>query len=328
MKHSLSVLGLCIFLFSIQASADTETARKEFNAARALFEKGDYLAAAAGFRKAYEADPNWKLHYNIGQCEASAKNYGLALESFELYLAMGGDELNEKRISEMESEIDRLKRLVGFVFVNAPDGAAIVINDSARGTAPLPGALAVTAGVVQELRVRLNDEDLLKRSLKVSSGQTIEINVEASEQPAVPAPDAVPVTEQPAESEVPVNTMPQTETVKSPLVPTGIALLSVGGATLIAAGVTGGMALGLSKDLDESCPEGKCTEKDHAAVDKMNNLALTSTILYPAGGVLAVTGLVLLIVEKKKQKNTGEHTASFRPIATPGFTGLTVTGRF
>ena len=52
-----------------------------------------FLEAVRAFRSANEINPSWKIEFNIGQCEAALKRYGLAMEAFEKYLALGGDEV-------------------------------------------------------------------------------------------------------------------------------------------------------------------------------------------------------------------------------------------
>jgi tetratricopeptide (TPR) repeat protein len=96
----LSICSVLLMVFSIvlplRAAADVDEARREFEKGRQLFEAGDYREAAEAFRRANEEQPNWRLLYNIGQCEAAEKNYGLALESLEAYLAHGGDDVPDR----------------------------------------------------------------------------------------------------------------------------------------------------------------------------------------------------------------------------------------
>jgi hypothetical protein len=81
----------------------------------------------------------------------------------------------------------------------------------------------------------------------------------------------------------------------------GIALLAVGGAGLIAGAVLGGLALKMDGDIKETCPELECPAGTvRAAVEDDRSTMLTmadaSTGLLIAGGVVAATGLVLVIV--------------------------------
>lgn len=350
----IAVIGL--LLAPMPVLADTEMARQEFTTAKRLFSVGDYVNAGKAFRAAYNAEPSWKLMYNIGQCEAASKKYGFALEAFEAYLALGGDDVPKARFDEVEKEIARLRGLVGFVTVNAPDGAIVFIAGANRGTAPLPGALPVTSGVVQELRVIQGANEILKRSIKISGGQSLTVDVSApansagvsviaavpaiqpqpEAQPAQLAETPIPAPQEPAsaapqaqsEPEIVLDAQPATEKPegkKLSLLPTGIALMATGGAALITAGVMGGVALSIDKDLQGSCTGGVCPPAYHGDNNKMNAMALAATILYPVGGLLGVTGLVLLIVGKKKGSS---EKAVVAPLMAPSVAGMLITGKF
>jgi len=69
--------------------------------------------------------------------------------------------------------------------------------------------------------------------------------------------------------------------------------IGVGAAALAAGGITGAMALGESDQLN--CPNNACSGDEADRLGRANDLALSSTILFAAGGALAVTGLVLLL---------------------------------
>ncbi len=344
----LLVLGVASF-----ALAGTDDARSLFDDARKLFSEERFTEAAVAFRAAYEANPSWKLLYNIGQCESAAKNYGPALEAFEAYLAMGGDDINEERRKEVETETDRLRRLVGFVTINAPEGATIHIAGMYRGTAPLPGALPVTAGIVQELRVLVGFREIEKRPLKISGMQSLTVDVvdagpeegastvgpppvapetppseSASEAPARPESQPTPAVKNdpPPEATATAASPVHPASRRSVLVPAGIVLLATGGAALIAGSITGGAALAIRDDLEAHCTDGECPPAWHDDNDRMRGLSVASTILLPLGGAAAVTGLVLLLVGKKKHEN--EQAVSVLPVSSPDGAGLVLKGRF
>jgi hypothetical protein len=330
----LSVIPLLLILLSapLPAAAEEDPALAAFNEAKAHFADGDFVVAAELFKKAWELKPNWKLLYNIGQCEAAAKNYGAALEAFEGYLAQGGDEVSDLRREEVEKELDRFRRLVGYVEVVAPDGADILLDGTVRGTAPLAGTLIVTAGIVHELRVVVDGGDRLVRTLKVTGGQTISVNVPligsttSEEAPSPAEPDSTPAVSPAPETTPPPPVSPTPAPArKNRLVPPGIALLAIGGAALIAGVATGAAALHMNDNLTDQCPDGICPEEYHSDNDRMRALAMSSTVLVPAGGALAVVGAVLVIVGMQKKH---ESRTAVIPRTGPGFAGLTCIRRF
>ncbi len=84
--------------------------------------------------------------FNIGQCEAAAKRYGLALEAFEGYLIKGGDDVPEEKRVFVDGEVKRLQGMVGAIEVEASDGAEISVDGMVRAKTPLVGPLRVEAG--------------------------------------------------------------------------------------------------------------------------------------------------------------------------------------
>ena len=56
-----------------------------------------------------------------------------------------------------------------------------------------------------------------------------------------------------------------------------------------------------------------------------DTLALTTDILLPVGGILALTGVIMLIVNSKR--NT-EQAAALEPTLGPHMAGVSLKGRF
>lgn len=75
----------------------------------------------------------------------------------------------------------------------------------------------------------------------------------------------------------------------------GIALLGTAGAAGIAAVVTGVMALGQRSDLDEQCPEGRCTSAFQSDLDRLDRLTISTDVLIGVAAVAATVGVVLLV---------------------------------
>ena len=174
--------GISLFIFSCVVSANdsdtaaVEAAKQHFKRGMEYFDARDYEKAVDEFRTAYDIKPTWKLRYNIGQAEAAAKRYGLALEEFEAYLGKGGDEVLIEREKDVLREIDRLRMLVGVLDVRAPDGTEIFIDDVLRGTMPLPGVLRVAVGDHQ-VWMRHNGRTLFDGNVKIAGAIRTRLNV-------------------------------------------------------------------------------------------------------------------------------------------------------
>ena len=106
------VLAVAVFFFACHLVAEEsahnpDNAKKLFEQGVEQFKTGDIEAAAESFRSAHGMHPHWKIFFNIGQCEALLKRYGLALEAFESYLVGGGDEIPTERQAEVQREVAR-----------------------------------------------------------------------------------------------------------------------------------------------------------------------------------------------------------------------------
>ncbi|HUT77747.1 MAG TPA: tetratricopeptide repeat protein, partial [Polyangia bacterium] len=290
----------------VRADAAKDKAKAAFTQGTNLFESGDYREAAKAFRSAYELSPHWKLLYNIAQCEAAAKNYGPALEAFESYMVSGGDEVPADRQDEVRREIARLRDLCGDVEIDAPPGSDVFVDDAKRGRTPIAGGIPVGAGV-HIVRIVHGKNVLLRQEVQIRGAKTIKIKATAAasapaaaepapaaakpgdeaEPQAEPGPEPVPVDMPAAPEDLPPNRM----------LVLGSVLAAVGGATLIAGVVTGGVSRAKTKELEDSCPDKQCLDLDDETLhDQAAKLSLATDVLLPTGAAFAIAGTVLVIL--------------------------------
>ncbi|HUT77837.1 MAG TPA: tetratricopeptide repeat protein [Polyangia bacterium] len=312
--------GLALPRAAQAADADAE-AKKIYQQGVDAFEDGRFDDAALAFRQAYDLKPSWKLLYNMGQSEAAARRYGLALDAFEKYLVGGGDEIQGDRREEVLAEIQRLRVLVGVVEVRAPDGTEFLLDGYSYGRTPFPGPVRVAAGEHQAV-LRRGDEVLLEKKIGIAGGMTTTLAAEAGVK-APPAGDPAekkqePVGEEPGPAE---GEEPGTES--GGRVWTWVAL-GVGVAAVAGGGITGGLAMGREKDLLADCSDNHCPFSLKGEADTIKNMNLTADILYGVGAAAIIAGIVLFFVEP-----TGEAEApvAFAPAVGDGL-GLSVAGRF
>lgn len=120
-----------------------------------------------------------------------------------------------------------------------------------------------------------------------------------------------------------------------PLIITGGVLTGIGaGALIIGGAVFGGRAMTVSQQLDAvySGNPDELTLADARSLDAQGRSAeLSQIILMSAGGALAITGIALIAVGAKKNKQAkAEQKASarFTPALAPGHAGFVLSGRF
>lgn len=308
---------LAIVLASPCIAAQESKAKAAFDQGVTHFKNERYEDAAAEFRRAYELHPTWKLLFNIGQCEAALKRYGLALDAFEAYLVDGGDEISVERQAEVQKEIDRLMRLSGELVLEAPAGAEVWVDGRKRATAPVPGPMRIAAGMHQ-IQIKRGGAVLLDEQVRITGrGKS---TVKALPQGSSKGKEALAATdetqeEEPAESE-------GTSTVTT----WGWVLGGTGAALAIAGAVTGGVATSKHGELESACPDKTCHSKsDYELRDQVDSLKLATDVLLPVGGAMVAAGIIMIVYGSRQEKETA---LSVSPAFARGEGGLFVEGRF
>lgn len=98
-------------------------------------------------------------------------------------------------------------------------------------------------------------------------------------------------------------------------------LFGVGGAALVAGGITGILTFTTQSDLETKCPNHVCGPESHDELTMANTLGTVSTIAFVAGGVCEVAGLVAFFVGKPKAPQTGLRVTPWVGLGAAGFRG-------
>ncbi|MCP4674633.1 MAG: tetratricopeptide repeat protein [Deltaproteobacteria bacterium] len=183
MKTSFRVFTLLIVALisagAVAGKADKQKAQKAFKQGVKLFEAGNMEEAVQKFRHADALNPSWKIKYNIGQCEASLKRYGLAIEAFEQYLGQGGDDITLKRRDEVLAELDRLRRMVGTITISGEPGVDVYVDVVKRANTSVRTSIKVTAGVEHEISFVKDGEKMGSVKLIISGGEVVSVPTDA-----------------------------------------------------------------------------------------------------------------------------------------------------
>jgi tetratricopeptide (TPR) repeat protein len=132
---------------ALAAPSPTDEARERFGRGVQLFHEGSLEAALAEFQKAHQLAPNFRLHYNIAQVQYELHNFVEALRSFWKYLAQGGNEIPADRRQQVEGEIRKLEKRVGYVTITTNvSGAQISVDGVPMGISPFTAPVLVNPG--------------------------------------------------------------------------------------------------------------------------------------------------------------------------------------
>lgn len=306
------------------ARADArDDAKVHFQRGVALYKDADFRAALIEFQRAYEAVPNYKVLYNIGQASLELQDYAGALTAFRRFLSEGGKEIPADRKKQVEGEIGKLEARVARLLVRSDvEDAELLVDDVPVGKTPLSAPVLVGAG---RRRIALHKAGLapVTRTVDLAGGDETAVDLpmgahKAIEPPAAVAPLSVPPpTATPAE--------PPAATVRErgggPSTWTWIGIAATG-ALAVGTAVVGGVAVASKGDWDKAVAEvpGDPAKVD-AAATRTQILSVTTDVLLAVTGVAAVSTLVLALTTHAPARPT---TAELRL----GPTWVGVGGRF
>jgi hypothetical protein len=357
MKTVLFFVSLAtMFVFSSNAIATPQKdAVREFNRGVRLFKNGKHEEAVTAFRKADKLKPSWKIKYNIGQCEAANKRYGLAIKALERYLGEGGDEVPSDRRDEVLLELERLRKMVGSIRVRGGSGVIVLVDKIERGITPMQSSILVTAGVEHWIWLVKDGKKLLTAKEIVSGGETIELNVPAqiaTPVPVAPAPAPQPVLPPtpveepeedlfeseppPAEPEPtfvpeqqpppPASAGPQDGGQNSGISP---ALFVVGlSGTVVFGALTGIMAGVAESKWDDASSSPYSSDANQDSIDSIRNLQIVGYISLALTGVALVTTIIAIPFTNWKGSGGKDVAVTLDPWGTENGGGLSLKGRF
>lgn len=157
-------------------SADKRAeAKRHFDQGVALYNDGNFNAALAEFRAAYQLAPSSALLYNIGLTQKSLFRYNDAIESLERYVAEE-PRLQPARRAEVQQLVTEMKALLAQVTIEVtPPGAGISLDGRAVGTAPMkPYGIAAGGHVIE---ATLEGYRPARREIIVSAGVPLSVKL-------------------------------------------------------------------------------------------------------------------------------------------------------
>lgn len=266
-----------------------------FQRALELYQEQDFAGALVEFRRAYELAPTYKLYYNIGQVCYQLTDYACALRSFESYVKEGGGSISTERRAEVERELAKLRLRVGHleVVTNVP-GVEITIDDVSVGKTPLPTSVVVSTG---KRRIVGTHEGYapVSRIVEVAGTDSSRVELVFSTQAAGNTTGA-----------------PQYESRWNTISWIGIGATAAFGIT---SGITGGLALSTSNDLEKKTfADGRGPTDDMKSMQRRaETLSVISDVALGLSAASLIGTLVYTFVHSPKviEQSSGKTDLSF-----------------
>lgn len=303
------------FVASFSGAAAGEPSEKDKAIAETLFkeghaalDKGEHELACIKFRSSVALYPVPNSRANVAQCEEREGKLLDALKSWQKLVPEFGENDERRKVAkERIAALDvRIPQLTLVLDASVPADAAILVDNSAVDRAAISSPLRLAVGehaiVVQaagrkdqHLSITLVEGD--RREIRVTPGQ-------------VTTPDSTGTS------------APNGRRIAA-FVSGGVGL-----ASLVAAGITGGLIVKNNGEVEKGCHPGsggktECNADSLQLIQDVKPLMVINGVAWGVG--LAGVGLgVILLVSSGK----GSSKTALAPMVLPGGGGAALTGRF
>jgi hypothetical protein len=285
-----------------------ERARVELDKAAMHQAAGDLDKALVAYQRAYDILPSYNVLWNLAQLQAELGMYAAARATYQLYLEQGTDKVPVSRAARARQEIARFDAMLGEIrVVSEVDGALVFVDGRQVGVTPLPEALSAAVGP-RKVVVKRGKKIIFSEVVTVARGTASLVQVRSG------------VVVEDAKTGDDGDDGPE----RGKRVWTWVAL-GVGGAALVAGGITGGVVLSKAGELEDGCPDKQCPESQWSTLDSAGNLATVTNVLLGVGAAAVVAGVILFFVEPGPGD---ESEIAVAPTATDSGAGVALSGRF
>jgi hypothetical protein len=314
--HGLGLL--CALLLTTSAWAEPNEADRA--TARALALEGhnaltakDYATAADRFGRADALVHAPTLVVDWARALQGLGRFVEAHEKYELVLREGVDSSSPKSwqraLEDAKKELDALKPRLGWV--------TVILKEPSEATVKIDGVLVPPAAVgvkraadpgFPEVTVSAVGYEPFKQMVTVGPGEEKSLEVSLVKLPEAPVTaSATSDFSQPRASS------------STRRVLTYVAF-GVGGAGLVAGGITGSLALRKRSDLKDECLNDRCAPSSQKKIDTYHTFGTVSGVTLSLGVAGVGAGLVLLLTEPKPS-DAASTALSVRPLLGLGVVG-------
>jgi hypothetical protein len=296
------------------AKAEGPDAGGSFDYGLAEMLAGRYATGCPALESSFRLDPRPGTLFTLADCDRKWGKTASALAAFDEYLALYERMPPDQRAKQREraaaaaTERATLQRTVPLLSVrlpaDAPAGARIWRDDVELTGPALAAAVPVDPGE-HRVRVQLPDGRAREQRVSIEGGEQRTLVVDLPSEIAAPAP--TPLQPAPAQAPPLVAATAPTSTTSQPGTSHAGWVYATGGigvASLIVAGITGGVALGQKSIASPVCSgTGVCTtEQGVNAGNLARTMADVETAALIVGGVALVAAIVLWATEPRARR--------------------------
>lgn len=299
-----------------------EDVRALHNGALAALLKGDTDSAYKGFLAAWSLQRIPKVAGNLGRAELALGKHCAAVEHLGIYLTeeknIAGDDEKKAR-----AELAQAKARVGALRVDVAAGAAVSVDGTQAGTAPLPEDLCVESG---RHKIEARSGALVaSRDVDVGTGAPTRVKLDLAAPATTPAPGGL--LEHGQWSRQPDAAGGRPSGARTAVLAGGLALggaaVAAGAGLVIAAEVLKGQARSTRAEIEgNDCAShaDRCT-RVNGLWHQHETFGNAGVGLLIGGGVVAAASALVFTVTRPKE---GPSRTTIAPSVGPGNAGLVV----
>ncbi len=303
------------------SAADRKEAKRLYTEARKLKAEGKLDEAVLSFRRAHELAPTPVTRLDLARALVDQKKLVEARDLVQSISAMPVTATETEKSKQSRKEAEKLATELGeripsvTLLLASSDGQEVAIDGKSLSKELLSAPVLLDPGD-HLATVRVGEKTAETRfALVERESKSVPLTAPAPEplpdppKPDPPKPDP-PKLDPPKPKPDPNDRAGERVGQKQrPLTPAVPVLLSVGGASLLAGAISGGIALSQAADLETACPGRGCPPSQHDALATHAATADASTALFVIGGVVAAAGAVVWIVDAATQPSAPPKVA-------------------
>ncbi len=316
---TLGAAALCSTAHAQSADATARAAARSLGTAGVhAFQAGEYPVANEKLERAYAVMrvPSlglWSARtlVKLGKLIEAAERY---TEVTRLSVVGGDAAVQKKAQQDAQTELEATQALIPTVLIRVQNADAVSITLTIDGVS-VSSQMIGEATPVNPGRHHIEAVSGKRKAttdITSTERQQEEAVLVFSKEGAPAVGEATPPEASAASVEATPNAPPGESSSSSPRSPqrlVGFVALGVGGAGLVLGGITGVVALSKKSDLDKNpqcADDHRCPASANSEVSSYNTMRTVSSVGFIAGGVLAATGLVLVLTAPHQ-----ESTVSF-----------------
>jgi len=328
MPRRLSTLTLSISLILLAPAALAEPTAADRATARTLAQEGqhaletrNYSVAIDKFSRADSLVHAPTLLLGLARAQVGSTKLVEAQENYNRIIREGvvpsAPKSWSKAVDDANKEVGAISARIPWVTITVlgPSSPEVVIDSTPIPHASLGVKRAINPGT-HKLKVSAEGYLPQEKTIVLTEGQSLNVNMELEQAPEAPAPLEKKVATTAVDTGAATSGGEWRKTA-------AYVAFGVGGAGLIVGGVAGGLALVKHGQLADACPvRNDCDPSHGPSINSYNRLGLIADVGFIVAGVGVAAGVVFLVTQPKDTTAGARKWTPYIGLGSAGVAGV------